>query len=101
MTYSAIYCALISKRLEQPISKADGYCECHHIIPKSEGGSDDKDNLVNLTAREHYVAHLLLAKIYKDCKMYSAVIYMMTGFHKNRKFRFNSRVYENMRKRYS
>ena len=69
MTYSAIYCALISKRLENPITKNDCYCETHHIIPKSEGGSNDKSNLVNLTAREHYIAHLLLWKIYKDYKM--------------------------------
>lgn len=76
MTYSAVYCALISKRLRNPITKADFYAEKHHIIPKSEGGLDEPDNLVNLTAREHYVAHLLLAKIYKDVKMYSAVTYM-------------------------
>ena len=76
MIYSAVYCALISKRLRNPITKDDCYCETHHIIPKSEGGLDEPDNLVNLTAREHYVAHLLLAKIYKDVKMYSAVTYM-------------------------
>ena len=53
MTYSAVYCALISKRLQNPIEKGSGiYVEKHHIIPKSEGGTNDKDNLVNLTARE-------------------------------------------------
>lgn len=39
-----------------------GYIEKHHIIPKSLGGSDSKDNLVNLTAREHFLCHLLLIK---------------------------------------
>jgi len=39
----------------------DGY-EIHHIIPKSLGGSDNKENLVLLTAREHYIAHWLLYK---------------------------------------
>lgn len=63
MTYSAVYCALISKRLQNPITKDDCYCEKHHIIPKSEGGDDSDGNIVNLKAREHYVAHLLLAKI--------------------------------------
>jgi len=41
------------------------YFEKHHIIPKSCGGSDDKSNLVKLTAREHFIVHLLLTKILK------------------------------------
>lgn len=73
MTYSAVYCALISKRLNNPISKDDCYCESHHIIPKSEGGDNSAENLVNLTAREHYIAHLLLARIYDDRNMWCAV----------------------------
>jgi hypothetical protein len=40
-----------------------GYGENHHIIPKSLGGSDDKNNLVKLTAREHFICHLLLTKM--------------------------------------
>lgn len=97
MDYASHYCALISKRLRNPITKDDCYCERHHIIPKSEGGLDEPDNLVNLTAREHYVAHLLLAKIYKDAKMISAVTIMMTSWHGKRQFRFNSKLYEKLR----
>ncbi len=41
------------------------YTEKHHIIPRSCGGSDDKSNLVKLTAREHFIVHLLLTKILK------------------------------------
>lgn len=37
------------------------YHERHHIIPKCVGGSNDKDNLVDLYAREHFEAHRLLA----------------------------------------
>ena len=40
------------------------YKEAHHIVPKCLGGSNEHDNLVDLTAREHYIAHILLAKIY-------------------------------------
>lgn len=40
-----------------------GYGENHHIIPKSLGGSDNKTNLVKLTAREHFICHLLLTKM--------------------------------------
>lgn len=41
----------------------DTYTENHHIIPKSMGGSNKKDNIVAITAREHYVCHLLLTKM--------------------------------------
>ena len=76
MDYASHYCAIISKRLKNPITKNDCYCETHHIIPKSEGGTDDQDNLVNLTAREHYVAHRLLAYIYNDDKMWLAIHFL-------------------------
>lgn len=39
-----------------------GYTEKHHIIPKSCGGSNSKENLVRLTAKEHFICHLLLTK---------------------------------------
>ncbi len=39
------------------------YIESHHIIPKSLGGTNDPDNLVQLTSREHFVCHLLLTKM--------------------------------------
>lgn len=43
--------------------KLAGYCETHHIIPRSLGGSNDIDNLVDLTAKEHFICHLLLVKM--------------------------------------
>jgi hypothetical protein len=42
------------------------YSEKHHIIPKSLGGDDSKLNLVKLTAKEHYICHLLLPKMTKN-----------------------------------
>jgi len=41
----------------------DVYTEKHHIIPKSLGGDNSKDNLVKLTAKEHFICHLLLPKM--------------------------------------
>ena len=60
--YETIYKNLIEKRL---VETPEGYSEEHHITPKSLGGSDSKDNLVRLTAREHYLAHYLLMKMQK------------------------------------
>jgi hypothetical protein len=37
--------------------------EKHHIIPRSFGGDNIKSNVVQLTAREHYIAHALLWKM--------------------------------------
>jgi len=49
------------------------YYENHHIIPKCVGGSNDKDNLVLLTPREHYICHKLLIYIYRgNYKIYRA-----------------------------
>lgn len=45
----------------------DEYTENHHIIPKSMGGNNTKDNLVRLTYREHYLIHWLLVKFVEDC----------------------------------
>lgn len=63
MDYKKIYDQLIEDALNNP--KLDSYKELHHIIPKCIGGADVKDNLVKLTARQHYLAHWLLYKIYK------------------------------------
>lgn len=95
MNYRKVYNQLIDNAKAQHI---DGYYETHHIVPKAEGGSDDKTNLVKLTARQHYIAHLLLAKIYNDCAMHCAVVAMQTKTKKmRRKFRFNSRLYEKLK----
>lgn len=63
MNYNKIYENLIQKRKDDPITS--GYKENHHILPRSIGGTDDKENLVFLTGREHWIAHLLLHKIHK------------------------------------
>ena len=43
-----------------------GYCERHHIIPRSLGGLDDTSNLVWFTAFEHLKAHILLVHMSGD-----------------------------------
>lgn len=60
MDYRKIYNQIIDYRKENPYS--DGYSETHHILPVSLGGTNDKPNKVVLTAKEHYICHLLLTK---------------------------------------
>jgi hypothetical protein len=55
--YTRIYYSIIAQaKLRVNLD----YTERHHIIPKSLGGDNTNDNLVRLTAKEHYVCHLLL-----------------------------------------
>lgn len=58
--YTKWYFSIIDKRRVIPF---DGYVESHHIIPTALGGSKDAANLVNLSAREHFICHLLLPKM--------------------------------------
>jgi hypothetical protein len=59
--YTKTYFKLIHNSLNRPLPI--DYFEMHHIVPKSLGGNDDKSNLVALTAREHFIAHILLTKM--------------------------------------
>lgn len=58
--YSKCYFSIINRAKSRSLSS---YYEIHHIIPKSLGGTDDCENLVYLTAREHFICHLLLVKM--------------------------------------
>jgi hypothetical protein len=58
--YSKCYYRIIENRESNPVT---GYVEKHHIIPRSLGGSNKKENIVALTAREHFVCHRLLVKM--------------------------------------
>lgn len=59
MDYKKIYYSIIEKAKTRTITE---YNEEHHIIPKSLGGDNSKENKVKLTAREHFVCHWLLWK---------------------------------------
>ncbi len=59
------------------------------LIPRCIGGANEPENIVVLTAEEHYVAHQLLAKIYPDVKGLVYAVVAMTGrgrgvSHKNK-----------------
>lgn len=70
MDYQRIYREFISDRKSKP--EPEGYTERHHILPRALGGGDEPENLIKLTAREHYFAHCCLAKAYGG-KMWSAL----------------------------
>jgi len=84
----------------------EGYVERHHVVPRSLGGSDDPGNLVSLTAREHFVCHWLLTKIYTGearHKMINAMYIMRAEgpYQKRYESKITSRVYNTLREEYS
>lgn len=96
--YQRWYNNLIETR-QQRIIPDSVYCERHHIVPRSLEGSDSADNLISLLPKEHFIAHLLLARIYsgsKGMKMVHALRRMLTG-HKDQRYVPNSRTYEIVR----
>lgn len=81
----------------------DCYTETHHIIPRSFNGTDEKQNLVKLGARHHYIAHLLLARATNSPKMIKALhkmIYSTTG-DVQRDYKITSRVYAYVREEHA
>lgn len=72
-----------------------GYFEEHHVVPKCIGGTDKKENLVNLTPEEHYVAHQLLVRIYPDNQR---LVYAALMMCRNRA---NNKLYGWIRRRYA
>lgn len=88
MNYEKIYNDIISKAGSEDRKKIKGgiYYEAHHIIPKCMGGSNDKSNLIILTAKEHYMAHRLLCVIYPDNnKLRFALWAMINGLSSSKK----------------
>ena len=63
MDYLKHYTKLVETRSKLDRSRGNEYYELHHKVPKCFKGSNNKENLVLLTAKEHYIAHLLLCAI--------------------------------------
>lgn len=74
MNYERIYNEFIADRRDKEKTLI-GYTEKHHILPRSLGGDNAKENLIKLTAQDHYFAHELLARIHGN-GMWSALFLM-------------------------
>lgn len=91
--YTKWYLSIVSQKYNH-----EGYVEKHHIIPVSIAQEFTKCtwNIVPLTARQHYICHLLLVKMclsgYHRRKMINALFFLMNK-HKE-KINISSRLYE-------
>lgn len=100
------YNQLVKKAKVRNLTKetSDCYVEIHHIIPRSLGGSNDKENLAVLTAKEHYIAHELLTRFTtgkQKIKMTMALFCMLTTNNCKESIQNKARLYEKVRNEYS
>jgi hypothetical protein len=95
MNYTSIYNSLIESAKTRTLNE---YTESHHIVPKCMGGTDDASNLVDLTPKEHYIAHHLLTKMYPNEASLKVAFAMMCY---TRDVYVPPRVYESARQAHS
>lgn len=81
----------------------EGYIEKHHICPKAKDMFPEYAcfkkyswNCANLTARQHFIAHMILWKVYNNESMTRAFL-MMSNYNIIR----NSKIYKNIREEYA
>ena len=102
--YTAWYVNIISTAISR--TTPVGYVEKHHILPKCVGlgGEFDKNNIATLTAKEHFVCHLLLSRMVSDKILQSKLSYaawQMTHINGRERYRIKSQQYELLRKQLS
>lgn len=78
MNYGILYQQLIERAQNrlQAHNSISLPTESHHIIPRSLGGSNDAQNLVRLTVREHFIAHCLLFKMGFTTQIYGVEAFL-------------------------
>jgi hypothetical protein len=94
MNYKKVYDAIIERAKNRNLYNT--YSEKHHIVPKCLGGKDNKENIVRLTGREHFICHQLLHKMHPDNYGLLCAILFMSKYK-----RLNSRCYSWIREKFS
>lgn len=86
------------------LPKDGEYSERHHIIPKSFGGKNNKENIIKLTARQHFIAHWILSHT-EDESMIWAFWLFVNGYstkqQERKDLKITSRIYEKIKEQFS
>jgi hypothetical protein len=85
--YAALICKAIYRQASNLLGPLQHY-ERHHIIPRSQRGPDHPDNLVWLTPKEHYTAHLLLWKMGDPQQIFSVKCFIDDAINVRKPHRF-------------
>ena len=80
--------------LIEPPKKTKGY-ESHHIVPKSwkPEWKDEKDNLLKITVKAHYVLHHLMWKAFPDSISMTRAFWLIC----HRKLKITAKTYEKLK----
>lgn len=92
--YTKWYISIVSTA-ESRDNSPDMYLESHHIIPKCMGGSNHRANLVKLTAKEHFICHLLLVRMVENRQTKAKLSY--AAWQMTRRHTVCSRMYQQLR----
>ena len=94
MTYNEFIQNILGTRGRFGIPKGE-YKERHHIVPKCLGGTNDEDNLIDLYADEHFIAHKLLMEENPDnIKLTRAFTMMIPNLRDKREIEFTAEDYK-------
>lgn len=94
MNYQKIYDDICKRGQDRQLPK-EVYTEKHHIVPKCLGGTNEKSNLTILTAREHFLVHYILTRIYpNNSKIWNACFRMCHSGKGQQRLVPNSKLYE-------
>lgn len=93
MNYNLVYDQLITRARKRELC---GYVEKHHIIPKCIEKRNNIENIVSLTAREHFICHWVLTKIYPENRKLAFAFFSMCNRHvfDKKQYRPSGLVYE-------
>jgi hypothetical protein len=97
MNYQRIYNNIIELSKSRKLTE---YKEKHHIIPKCMNGTNNKSNIAILTAREHFICHMLLCEIYPDNNKLNFALWCMTNYHNDinqNRYKVTARVYDRLK----
>ena len=106
MNYQTIYDQIIDRARKESRQKVEGgaYYEAHHIVPRCMGGEGtvaawrNHPNIVLLIPKEHYIAHILLCRIYPtNNKVYYALWRMINPGNRPKTYKVTSSLYTEVR----
>ena len=100
MNYQRIYDSIIDRAKTRILIC---YKEKHHIIPKCLQGKNSKENLVSLTAKEHFLCHRLLTLIYPDNSKLKYALWAMSTIKskESKRHKVSARIYQILREEFS
>jgi hypothetical protein len=87
--YTNWYISIVGNAQKRSSTKRDavdilGYCEAHHIVPRSIWKSRENVEVTYLTPKEHFICHRLLTKMVSDPKHRRSMFFAVAAFARDK-----------------